>query len=62
MLYNVSSHFYKKIRRGEAIKVDEYCYRVDSAIGSDSAGEQTQRSSVAPPSVTLDKELSEKNK
>ena len=56
-----STSLCEEIRRGEAIKVDEYWYRVDSAIGSGSAGEQTQRSS-APPSVTLDKELSDKNK
>ena len=35
-------------------------YRVDSTIGSGNTGEQTQRS-AAPPSVTLDKPLSDKN-
>ena len=56
-----SANLCEEIRRGEAIKVDDYWYRVDSAVGSGSAGDQTQRS-TAPPSVTLEKDLSDRNK
>jgi hypothetical protein len=53
---HTSSALEAEIRRGEAIKVGADWYRVSSAI----TGQQTQRS-VAPPSVTLDKDLSERN-
>ena len=49
-----------EVRRGEAVKVGESWYRVSSVIGSGASNEQIQRS-VAPPSVTLDKDLSDKN-
>jgi hypothetical protein len=49
-----------EVRRGEAIKVGPYWYRLSCAVGSGSEREQTQRS-TAPLSVTLDKEMSESN-
>jgi len=49
-----------EIRRGEAIRIGHEWYRVSCAVGSGNTSEQTQRS-TAPPSVTLDKDLSEKN-
>lgn len=56
-----SANLCEEIRRGEAIQVGDCWYRVDSTIGSGAAGEQTQRS-TAPPSVTLEKDLSDRNK
>lgn len=47
-----------EIRRGEAIQVGDYWYRVGSSVGS--SQNQTQRS-VAPTSVTSDREMSDRN-
>ena len=51
-LVKTSTDFRTEIRRGEAIQVGEYWYRVGSAIGSGAAGEQIQRA-AAPTSVTI---------
>ncbi len=53
-LVKTSTDFRTEIRRGEAIQVGEYWYRVGSAIGSGAAGEQIQRA-AAPTSVTIGK-------
>lgn len=55
-----SADLRREIRRGEAVKVGDSWYRVSSVIGSGAATAQSQRA-VAPPSVTLDKDLSERN-
>jgi hypothetical protein len=57
---DISDDIRGEIRRGEAIKVGEYWYRVSCAVGSGSIHEQTQKS-TAPLSVTLDKEMSADN-
>mmetsp|Transcript_36699 Transcript_36699/g.63335 ORF Transcript_36699/g.63335 Transcript_36699/m.63335 type:complete len:397 (-) Transcript_36699:5-1195(-) len=59
-LVKTSTDFRTEIRRGEAIQVGEYWYRVGSAIGSGAAGEQIQRA-AAPTSVTIDKDMSGRN-
>ena len=51
-LVKTSTDFRGEIRRGEAMLVGEYWYRVGSAIGSGAAGEQIQRA-AAPTSVTI---------
>lgn len=54
-----SSSLLKEIRRGEALKCGQYWYRVSCSVGGGSHG-QPQRA-TAPPSVTLDKEMSDRN-
>lgn len=55
-----SASLLQEVHRGEAVMVGTTWYRVDSAIGSGLESQQNQRS-AAPPSVTLDKPLSDKN-
>lgn len=50
----------KEIRRGEAVLVGQFWYRVSSAVKVGAGQDQPQRAR-APASVTLDKELSDRN-
>jgi hypothetical protein len=59
-MVRTSADLQKELRRGEAVQVGEFWYRVGSAIGSGAAGEQIQRS-AAPTSVSADKDLSDRN-
>lgn len=59
-LVRTSASLLGEIRRGEAIQVGDSWYRVGSAIGSGAAGEQVQRA-AAPPSVTSDRDMSDRN-
>lgn len=56
-----SKSLLNEIRRGEAIKVGEYWYRVSCAIGQNGSNNEQLERSKTPQSVTLDKDLSEKN-
>lgn len=59
-MVRTSASLLGEVRRGEAVQVGDSWYRVGSAIGSGAAGEQVQRA-AAPPSVTSDRDMSERN-
>ena len=56
-LVDTNQSLISEIKRGEAIKVDEYWYRISSSVGT---GAQNQRS-IPPLSVSSDKEMSDRN-